>query len=205
MKANDVERLRQLGDLRDNGVLTDEEFAAQKAVLMGDGAAPSNGGRRRLAVLAALAGLLVAGAGVSGYFYGQSTRDEDAARDRGYDSGVFVTKAEYTPGSDRYQRIYDKGYALGKSSGKAAGLAEGKIAGREAGYESGTKDGAESAFEGYEGGWEVGSWYLIKVGTGQEAGTSAKYSIPTRVGPMKSSLVYLLCDGGICTRPQPGE
>jgi hypothetical protein len=29
-----VERLKELGELRDNGVLTDEEFAAQKAKIL---------------------------------------------------------------------------------------------------------------------------------------------------------------------------
>jgi hypothetical protein len=30
-----IEQLKQLGELRDNGVLTDEEFAAQKAKILG--------------------------------------------------------------------------------------------------------------------------------------------------------------------------
>jgi Short C-terminal domain len=30
-----IEKLKQLGELRDNGVLTEEEFAAQKAKLLG--------------------------------------------------------------------------------------------------------------------------------------------------------------------------
>ena len=33
--ADPIERLKQLGELRDNGVLTEEEFAAQKAKLLG--------------------------------------------------------------------------------------------------------------------------------------------------------------------------
>lgn len=33
--ADTVEQLKQLGELRDSGVLTEEEFAAQKAKLLG--------------------------------------------------------------------------------------------------------------------------------------------------------------------------
>ena len=33
--ADSVEQLKQLGELRDSGVLTEEEFAAQKAKLLG--------------------------------------------------------------------------------------------------------------------------------------------------------------------------
>ena len=34
-EADPIERLRELGDLRDKGILTEEEFAAQKAKLLG--------------------------------------------------------------------------------------------------------------------------------------------------------------------------
>jgi hypothetical protein len=33
--ADPVEQLKELGELRDKGVLTDEEFAAQKATILG--------------------------------------------------------------------------------------------------------------------------------------------------------------------------
>jgi len=33
-EADPIERLRQLGELRDQGILTEEEFAAQKAKLL---------------------------------------------------------------------------------------------------------------------------------------------------------------------------
>jgi hypothetical protein len=33
-EADPIERLRELGDLRDKGILTEEEFAAQKAKLL---------------------------------------------------------------------------------------------------------------------------------------------------------------------------
>jgi hypothetical protein len=34
-EADPIERLRELGQLRDQGILTEEEFAAQKAKLLG--------------------------------------------------------------------------------------------------------------------------------------------------------------------------
>ena len=34
-EADPIEKLRELGDLRDKGILTEEEFAAQKAKLLG--------------------------------------------------------------------------------------------------------------------------------------------------------------------------
>ena len=34
-EADPIEKLRELGELRDKGILTDEEFAAQKAKLLG--------------------------------------------------------------------------------------------------------------------------------------------------------------------------
>lgn len=198
MKSSQVERLQQLGELREKGVLTEEEFAAQKAALMGDGTgAPSGEGRRTLVIVGVVALLLIAGAAVGAYFYGQSTRDEEAARKGGYAAGFAnggeQMKMNYGAGGDGYLPIWKDGYRQGKKDGKAVG--------REAGYKSGAKAGEASAFEGYDGGWDIGSWYLIKIGTGDAVGSSAKYSIPTRVGPMKDSLMYLMCDGNICTRP----
>lgn len=34
-EADPIEKLRELGELRDKGILTDEEFAAQKAKILG--------------------------------------------------------------------------------------------------------------------------------------------------------------------------
>ena len=69
MKASQLDRLRQLGDLREKGLLTDEEFAQQKAAVMGSREAQRSEARRgtrwmdRIAIL-----LAVALAGVALYF-----------------------------------------------------------------------------------------------------------------------------------------
>jgi hypothetical protein len=63
MKASQLERLRQLGDLREKGLLTDEEFAEQKAAVMGSSEAVlERGGRSRwLGRMVVLLSLAVAG------------------------------------------------------------------------------------------------------------------------------------------------
>ncbi len=92
------------------------------------------------------------------------------------------------------------GELRGQEEGEKKGRAEGEAHGRA----NGEKTGQNESFEGYTGGWEVGSWYLIKIGTGAEAGLKGKYSIPTRVGPMKIGRAYELCTGGICSTEAPG-
>jgi Short C-terminal domain len=63
MKASQLERLRQLGDLREKGLLTDEEFAEQKTAVMGGREPlPERGGRSRwLGRIAVVLSLAVAG------------------------------------------------------------------------------------------------------------------------------------------------
>lgn len=89
------------------------------------------------------------------------------------------------------------------AEGEAAGLKRGKELGRTEGQAKGDAAGQAEAFEGYSGGWEVGSWYAIKIGTGQESGLQGKYSIPTRVGPLRERRAYSLCEGGICSEYLP--
>jgi hypothetical protein len=47
MKTSQLERLRQLGDLREKGLLTEEEFNAEKTAVMGSGDASSRTRRGR--------------------------------------------------------------------------------------------------------------------------------------------------------------
>jgi hypothetical protein len=69
LKKGQIERLSQLGELREKGLLTDEEFASQKAIVMGDGevehAEPGTASRRFGRSMVALS---VALSGVALYF-----------------------------------------------------------------------------------------------------------------------------------------
>jgi hypothetical protein len=68
IKTSELERLRQLGELREKGLLTDAEFEQEKNALVGGGQRSSRGGRSRNPAarwagrVAVLVALVVAGA-----------------------------------------------------------------------------------------------------------------------------------------------
>jgi hypothetical protein len=138
------------------------------------------------------------------YSYGRSSKDLGAAREvgraAGFTAGVqrgrAATETKYSPGAAAYRAIYRKG----RSAGERSGYKLGEGVGRDLGQSQGEQQGENNAFEGYPGGWEVGRWYIIKIASGNDVGSKARYSIPTRVGPMEYSQTYDLCDtgGGIC-------
>jgi Short C-terminal domain len=68
MKASQLERLLQLGDLREKGLLTDEEFAEQKAAVMGSSSEAPEPGRRTRWIGRVVVLLSLAVAGVALYF-----------------------------------------------------------------------------------------------------------------------------------------
>jgi hypothetical protein len=162
---------------------------------------------RRL-LLGSLMVALAAATAVGGFLYGRSTKDTVAARRSGHAAGFnaghaaglqegrSAALASYSPGNPGYRVIYKKGY----SSGERAGYKTGQSVGNDLGRVRGETTGENNAFEGYPGGWEIGRWYIIKIGSGSQVGSNARYSIPTRVGPMDYSQTYNLCaaGGGIC-------
>jgi hypothetical protein len=106
---------------------------------------------------------------------------------------------------------YNRGYSVGFGAGNSTGYLSGYSAGRQNGQAQGQAQGAQQGetqgqndvFQGYSGGWTVGEWYIIKIGSGQAIGASGKYSIPTRVGPMVLGEEYGVCpdgSGDICSR-----
>ena len=149
------------------------------------------------ALVALVVVLLAGAAGAAGYFVGFAAADRDAAYDRGksagraagYDAGLDEgretghaagyregrddTRADYRPGEPAYKRIFTKG----RRSGMAAGRVEG--------YSAGTSD----AFAGFDGGWEIGGWYVVHFG--QPVGDEA-YRIESRV-PMETGESYNIC------------
>lgn len=157
--------------------------------------------KRALGVLAGV--LLLAGVAGAAYVFGQSTRDEQAAWTRGHVTGFRA--GEKAAGEEAEELATDQ-YVAGMKEGRRQGREEGRREGRASGYNAGTTAGQNGAFEGYSGGWEVGRWYIVKVGTGRESGLSGKYSIPTRVGPMALDEAYELCeDNDVCTTTVRGQ
>jgi hypothetical protein len=147
--------------------------------------------KRALAVAVGL--LLVAGAAAAGYFGGYAAADRDGALEHGkvlgraagyaegkleghksgYAAGHRDAALDYVPGTSAYKRIFNKG--------RKAGLADG----RADGYTAGSAD----AFAGFDGGWEIGSWYMVHFG--QPVG-SERYRINWRV-PMDTGKSYNVC------------
>jgi hypothetical protein len=147
----------------------------------------------RIALLVALTTLITSGAAVGAYFAGQSSEHLSTHERERYAAGLQAGREQgESAGTERWF-----------AEGEAAGLKRGKELGRTEGQAKGAAAGQAEAFEGYSGGWEVGSWYAIKIGTGQESGLQGKYSIPTRVGPLRERRAYSLCEGGICGEDLP--
>lgn len=159
----------------------------------------------RPALVIALALAIAGAAGVGGYLMGAGSKNLAAARGQGYRSGfrkgvaagtltgAVDARRDYLPGAPGYQSIASVAFARGKRSGELIGQARGQ----SLGYQS----GQDAPFEGYDGGWEIGRWYVIHIGSGSDVGSSSKYSIPERVGPMIYGQTYGLCDSGngICS------
>jgi hypothetical protein len=149
------------------------------------------------ALVAVLTFLMVGASAAAAYFVGFAVADRDGAFDRGrsagrtagfeagrvegreaghsvgYRKGRDETLADYRPGAPAYKRIFAKG----RRSGIAAG--------RVAGYAAGSSD----AFAGFDGGWEIGGWYIVHFGQ-PVAGES--YRIESRV-PMDTGESYNIC------------
>lgn len=144
-----------------------------------------------------VAGIVVALAlAAGGVFVGRATVDKTKIRraattvglksgyEKGYADGLTrgssIARADYKQGHTGYATIYHSGYLAGQSSGLQSGRSQGVAAG----------------FDGYDGGWSVGRWYIVEIGSGSEVGLPGKYSLKERVGPMTYGKGYSLCDDG---------
>jgi hypothetical protein len=130
-----------------------------------------------------LACVAIAAAAIGAYFAGRSSVNAHkkyvlgyhAGFQQGYGSGVSAGESSgEARGKAQGERSGEiRGKRRGEGSGKAEGRAEGEAEGRKEGERSGAKAGQNESFEGYSGGWEIGSWYMIKVGAGSEATRAA--------------------------------
>ena len=142
------------------------------------GAAPAGSGGRK-AGLIALVVVLIAGAGVAGYFIGDSAADASKAKKEGRAAGEAAVRAQYRPGAPAYATIFRAGQAAGNRSGEQAGVRLGAKQGQAVGFQhgqatgkaQGTSDGAAAALGGYTG-WATGpgAFYIVDMAPGTQPG-----------------------------------
>ena len=133
--------------------------------------------------------LALSAAGVA-FVAGRHTVDTPASYERGVDAGRAQTEALYARGSERFARIAAEGRARGREESRKQGFAEG--------MELGRSTARTAAFEGFEGGWQVGRWYLVNIGPAREGdgvGIGARISL-------RKAQWYGLCDrpSGLCRK-----
>ena len=176
----------------------------------------AGGSNRTMWIVAAIVALLAVAAGF--YFIGKAAADADGARQEGEEQGRTAEAATYAEGTPKYQAIYRKGEAAGRAAGTRAGRREGERAGaergRKVGFERGERVGElEGEREGIESGataalggltgWDVGSWYIVRVATGTGG---VPYAVSSRK-EMSDAERYAICadnPADICTEPVAG-
>jgi hypothetical protein len=169
-------------------------------------------GRARQAWLIALAVALIAGAGVAGYFIGDSAADASKAKKDGRAAGEAAVQAQYRPGTPAYLAIFRAGQAAGTRTGERAGVRLGAKQGQAAGFErgqtagkaQGVADGAAAALGNYSS-WQTGSgaFYIVDPAPGTQAGIT--YVINGRQ-LMEPNRLYEICTDDparICSQVAP--
>ena len=171
----------------------------------------SGGGGRR-AGLVALVVVLVAGAGVAGYFIGDGAADASKAKKDGRAAGAAAVQAQYRPGAPAYAAIFRAGQAAGTRTGERAGVSLGAKQGQAAGFErgqtagkaQGVADGAAAALGNYSS-WQTGAgaFYIVDPAPGTQAGIT--YVINGRQ-LMQPNRLYEICvddPARICSQAAP--
>jgi hypothetical protein len=183
------------------------------------GAAPAGAPPARsrpTAGLAALAIVLIVGAGVGGYFIGHSAADASGAKKEGLAKGRSEVRAQYRPGAPGYQSIYQAGQSAGRTTGmrtgeqlgvrqgERVGLEQGKQQGQQQGQAQGVQTGAQTALGNFST-WETGVFYVVKLQPGTVKGVP--YQVQGR-NLLLANRVYAICADNpaeVCSRPaQPG-
>ena len=172
----------------------------------------AGGGGGRTAALVVLAVVLIAGAGVSGYFIGKGAADASGAKKKGFAEGAASVRAQYRPGAPGYALIFAAGRASGSQSGRRTGLAlgvkQGQAAGFERGHAAGTaqgvSDGANAAL-GNLPSWQTGAgaFYVVDMAPGTQSGV--RYVVNGRQ-LMQANRLYEVCTDDpsqICSQTAP--
>jgi hypothetical protein len=123
-----------------------------------------------------------------------------------------ATAGTATARSDGYQLGRISGYADGLHDGRAAGLQEGRAlqapltlpsgerGAAKAAFDAGYAAGANDVFGGYDGGWGIGSPYVVVL---TPAGNGITYRIQSRI-PMQRGVNYHLCPHSTVLCQEPG-
>ncbi len=156
--------------------------------------------------------VLIAGAGVAGYFIGDSAADASKAKKDGRAEGEAAVRAQYRSGAPGYRAIFDAGRAAGATAGRRTGLALGVKQGAAAGFErghaagqaSGVADGAAAAL-GNLPSWQTGSgaFYIVDMAPGTQSGIP--YVVNGRQ-EMQANKLYQVCTDDpsqICSQVAP--
>ena len=155
----------------------------------------------RAGTYATLAVSMAVVCGFAGYAAGRGTADVDGAFERGWTEGDrsarIATQERYGVGGPGREAIRRTAYQRGRTAGYRAGRRSGFAAGRK----EGIRKGEQSIFAGFDGGWQVGGWYAVRIGHGEGV---RGYSIPTRV-ELTGRRTYRLCGGGVCSQAQRPE
>lgn len=129
---------------------------------------------------------------------------------------VLVGRAsvDLRPSAEGQRPGYDAGYTAGLLAGTAAGRAEGRAlqvrstadagvgASVEAAFRDGYAAGANDVFSGYDGGWRLGTPYVVTLARGAGAVT---YRVATRA-PLLPGSTCVTCPeraDGVCVVPSP--
>jgi hypothetical protein len=137
--------------------------------------------------------LAFAAAGLA-YVAGQAAADPEGRYEQGVDDGerLGATRArtDYAPGSDGYRAIFDRGRMSGERTGRRIG--------RRDGARRAEKAVRDRAFGRFDGGWEIGRWYLVNIRPGDDG---ARYAIGARVAVNRRDW-YRVCRGvHVCRKP----
>ncbi|HEV2813651.1 MAG TPA: hypothetical protein VGW10_10395 [Solirubrobacteraceae bacterium] len=133
--------------------------------------------------------------GAAGFVGGRGTADVDGAFDHGWAAGEASTRraanARYGEGGEGREAIRREAWAVGRRAGLRVGRRKGFAAGRRAGMDK----GAQAIFAGFDGGWDPGRWYAVRIAHGEGV---RGYAISSRVA-LGARRAYRLCGGSVCS------